>query len=126
MAIKLSKMTMGYAYGYQLLGNLLYKNDKKLTDELIEKYDYALESNVYSFIWKGLSKKDKQILTVIAEGNTEVSKIIAAADINNSTLQVYKSRLHKAGLVDVTTRGMITFALPRLREYILLQKEFDD
>ena len=124
-AINLSKITMGYAYGFQLLGNLLYRNEMNLDQELLDTYDSTLEGNVYSFIWKTLSKKDKEILYVIAEGNTKVEDIMQNANISNSTLQVYKNRLHKAGLIDIHTRGQITLSLPRFKEYLLLKKEFE-
>ena len=125
-AINLSKITMGYAYGFQLLGNLLYRNEKNLDQELLDAYDSNLEGNVYSFIWETLSKKDKEILYVIAEGNTKVEDILKSANISNATLQVYKSRLHKAGLIDIKTRGQITLSLPRFKEYILLKREFEN
>ena len=124
-AINLSKTTMGYAYGYQLLGNLLFKNNLKIDNELMAKYDSILEGNVYSLIWKELSNKDKQILLLIAEGNIKNADILAKSGLTNSALQVYKNRLFKAGLIDVTNRGIITLALPRFKEYILLQKEFE-
>ncbi len=125
-AINLSKMTMGYAYGFQLLGNLLYRNEKKLDQELLNVYDSTLEGNVYSFIWKTLSKKDKEILYAIADGNRKVDDILKSTNMTNSALQVYKNRLSKAGLVDVQTRGQITLSLPRFKEYILMKKEFEN
>ena len=125
-AIQLSKISMGYAYGYQLLGNLLYKNDNVLNEEVLYVYDLTLEGNVYSLIWNSLSKKDKTILITIAEGHTDVNDILKYANINNSTFQVYKLRLSKAGLIDTNTRGQIDFALPRLKEFILLKKEFEN
>lgn len=124
-AIKLSKFTMGFAYGYQLLGNLLYKNNKNFDDNLLSLFDLTLEDNVYSLIWHSLSKKDKEILIAIAEDKTEVNSIREATNITNSALQVYKNRLSKAGLIDSKTRGKITLALPRFKEYILMQKEFE-
>lgn len=124
-AIKLSKLTNGYAYGFQLLGNLLYRNDLKLNDELMENFDSTLEANVFRLIWEKLSKKDKEVLVIIAEGNNEISKILEAGNITNSALQVYKKRLYQAGLLDISTRGKISFTLPRFKEYVLLRKEFD-
>ena len=124
-AIKLAKLTMGYAYGYQLLGNLLYKNDLKLDDEVMENFDSILEANVFSLIWKTLSKKDKTILGLIAEGNINNTDLLKSANITNSTLQVYKSRLFKAGLIDIETRGQITLSLPRFKEYVLLKRELE-
>ena len=124
-AIELSKISMGYPYGFQLLGNLLYTNNCVLDDELFEKYDMILEEKVYSLIWKNLSKKDKEILIIIAKGNNKTDSIIQKADISNSALQVYKKRLLKAGLIETPYRGEIYLALPRLKEYILIQKEFE-
>ena len=122
-AIKLSKLTMGYAYGYQLLGNLLFNNNIKLDKEVMDEFDYALEDNVYSLIWKSLSPKDKEILTLIAEGATTNEMIKEKLGIENPTLQVYRARLVRAGLVDTSIRGTTTLSLPRLKEYILMQKK---
>ena len=117
---------MGYAYGYQLLGNLVYKSGGEITDETMEQFDMVLDTNVYSSIWRGLSKKERRILIAIAEGNTEASALLLATGMTNSAWQVCKGRLVKAGLLDASTRGMVSLALPRLKEYILLQKEFED
>ena len=125
-AIALATTTMGYAYGYQLLGNLLYKSGGDITDETMAKFDTALDANVYSLIWRGLSKKDRQILIAVADGNTEVSALLLATGMKNSALQVYKGRLDKAGLLDISQHGHVSLALPRLKEYILMQKEFED
>lgn len=125
-AVALSKITMGYAYGYQLLGNLVYKSGGEITYETMEQFDMVLDTNVYSSIWRGLSKKERRILIAIAEGNTEASALLLATGMTNSAWQVYKGRLVKAGLLDASTRGMVSLALPRLKEYILLQKEFED
>ena len=125
-AIALAKTTMGYPYGFQLLGNLLYKSGGEITEETMDSFDMALDENVYSLIWRTLSKKDRKILIAIAEGNTEVSALLMAASMSNSAWQVYKSRLYKAGLLDLTHRGQVSLALPRLREYILMQKEFEE
>lgn len=123
-AIKLSKLTMGYAYGYQLLGNLLYRNDVKLTNELIAYFDSTLDINVFALIWKSLTDKEKQILTIIAEDNIENSKILKEANLTNGALQVYKTRLAKAGLIDTESRGKIKLTLPRFKEYILFKRDF--
>ena len=55
-AIKIAKQTNGYAYAYQLLGSILYKNDKKKIDkDILRKYDLYLDDNSYSLIWNSLS-----------------------------------------------------------------------
>lgn len=124
-AIELAKLTMGYAYGYQLLGNLLYKNNLQLDDKLLNKYDMDLEDNVYSLIWRELSLKEKQILFAIASGSTSVADILKDTGMNNSALQVYKIRLSRAGIIDTSFRGQLLFNLPRFKEFVLLQKALE-
>lgn len=124
-AVFLAKLSKGYAYGFQLLGNLLYKSDGRYGKDVLMQYDEALDNNVYSLIWKTLSAKDKEVLTVIAEGNENVSEILKATKMKNATLQVYKGRLRKAGLINASSRGKITLSLPRFKEFVLWQKAFE-
>lgn len=125
-ALKLTKLTNGYAYGYQLLGNLLYKNKtNKISKKILSDYDLLLEDNVYAKIWSQLSEKDKNICFYICESN-KVSDIIVKAKLNNSVLQVYKKRLEKQGIIDVSTRGKIIFALPRFKEFVEFQRKLLD
>lgn len=122
-ALKLAKTTNGYAYGYQLLGNLLYKNNStKLSKKIISEYDLLLEDNVYAKIWSSLSNKEKEICFAISASN-KVSDIIAIANITNSSLQVYKKRMNKQGIIDVKARGKIDFVLPRFKEFVEFQQK---
>lgn len=124
-AIKLSKITMGYAYGYQLLGNLLFKNNStSINKKILNEYDVLLEDNVYGKIWSSLSEKEKDILKEMVDKN-DVKDIIKDLNITNSALQVYKKRLSKQGLIDIKTRGKITFSLPRFKEFVNFQIELD-
>ena len=125
-ALKLTKLTNGYAYGYQLLGNLLYKNNtNKISKKILSDYDISLEDNVYGKIWSQLSDKDKDLCYSICESN-KVSDILTKTNLNNSTLQVYKKRLEKQGIIDTSTRGKITFVLPRFKEFVEFQKKLLD
>lgn len=122
-ALKLAKLTSGYAYGYQLLGNLLYKNNtNKISKKILSDYDLSLEENVYGKIWSQLSDKDKTICFSMCESN-KVSDIVDKANLNNSALQVYKKRLEKQGIIDTSSRGKITFTLPRFKEFVEFQKK---
>lgn len=125
-AIKLTKITNGYAYGYQLLGNLLFKNNTtSITKKVLSEFDVTLEDNVYAKIWMSLSKKEKDICYAICSSN-KVADIINLASINNSTLQVYKKRLEKQGIIDISSRGKIIFVLPRFKEFVEFQKALLD
>lgn len=57
-ALQLGKSTNGYACGYKLLGNLLYRSDsRKISKKLMVDYDLLLEDNIYAKIWSSLRKK---------------------------------------------------------------------
>lgn len=121
-AFNLAKRTNGYAYAYQLLGNLLFKyNTSSITNKILEEYDLSLEDNVYAKIWSNLSTKDKELCFAISNSNN-ISDILVNTKLNNSSLQVYKKRLQKQGIIDIETRGKITFILPRFKEFVDFQR----
>ena len=125
-ALNLAKLTNGYAYAYQLLGNLLFKNNTYVvTPKILENYDLALEDNVYAKIWSNLSNRDKDLCYAISE-SANISDILICAKLNNSSLQVYKKRLEKQGIIDTETRGKITFVLPRFKEFVDFQRKLID
>lgn len=122
-ALKLTKITNGYAYGYQLLGNLLFKNNTtKINKKILSDYDLLLEDNVYAKIWSSLSKKEKEICFAICK-TSKVALIISYANITNSSLQVYKKRMEKQGIIDTSSRGSISFTLPRFKEFVEFQEK---
>lgn len=117
-AIKLTKLTCGYAYGYQLLGDILCKNDTiKISKKVLNEYDLSLEDNVYAKIWQSLTNKEKDICYGISKSNN-VSDILKFTSLNNSSLQVYKKRLEKQEIIVITSRGKKYFVLPRFKEFV--------
>ena len=66
-AEKMTELTKGYPFAFQVLGYLYweYRADKKL-EEILPEYDQYLDEYVYSKIWSELSMQDKEILTVIS------------------------------------------------------------
>ena len=122
-SIEMAKLTNGYAYAYQLIGNALYKNsEQKLNQSEIDKIDLELENNVYGKIWEGLSLMDKQMLFAMLKFQ-QANDIIKYLNINNAKFQVYRKRLMDIGVVDGSERGSLSFALPRFYEYVEFQKE---
>lgn len=125
-AVVLAKETKGYAYGYQLLGSIMYQsNTKKITKAVLDEYDLCLEQNVYTKIWESLSNKEKELFYAMLETN-KISDIAKKTNMNNSALQVYKRRLNQQGVVDVSKRGLIEFLLPRFKEFVKFQKEMEE
>lgn len=126
-AIKIAKQTNGYAYAYQLLGSILYKNDKKKVDkEVLRKYDLYLDDNSYSLIWNSLSSNEKKILYAIVNTNATIKEIINNSNLTNSSIQVYKKQLVKKGIIDDSTRGKLGFVLPRFKEFVLFQYKIEN
>lgn len=126
-AIKIAKQTNGYAYGYQLLGSILYKSSKKKIDsEVLKKYDLLLDDNSYSLIWNELSLNEKKILYSIANDNNQIKDIINISGLSNSAIQVYKKQLFKKGIIDDSIRGKLSFILPRFKEFVLFQYQLDN
>ena len=121
-AIKIASQTNGYAYGFQLLGSLLYKNNKTKVDRtILEKYDLSLDDNAYSMIWESISEVEKNVLITIASGDGSVKKILEESGLTNSALQVYKKKLQNKGLIDASVRGKLSFTLPRFKEFVAFQ-----
>lgn len=114
-AFKLAKLTNGYAFAYQAIGNLYFKEGK--LD--IMKLDSILSERVYEKIWMELSGKEKEVVNAIASGNTTIKDIREAVHISSSDMSSYRNRLDKKGIVDTTTRGKLSFTLPRFGEIIL-------
>lgn len=117
-AAKYAKLTSGYAYGYQLLGSLLYKNQAPLKN--LDEYDLKLNQNAYSLIWEKLTEKEKKILAAMCK-TSKVSEICAELSLSNGNLQTYKKRLMDRGIVASKERGTMVFALPRFKEFIDFQ-----
>lgn len=110
-AIKMSKLTEGYAYAYQVLGYLMWEEgDKKISKKLLSQFDQYLSEFVYDKIWEGLSEKEKNIIIKI--NNNE------KLEMKPNEISVYRDRLIKYGVLVSKQRGKLSFALPRFREYI--------
>ena len=117
-AVKMAKLTNGYAYAYQVLGYLLWNsNTKTISKKILSEYDYYLKSFVYDKIWEGLSSKEIEILQSVSE-SSDINEIIEKIGMDKKTFSVYRDRLIKYGVLISKQRGKVTFALPRFKEYI--------
>lgn len=122
-SIKYAKLTKGYAYGYQLLGSLLFKNGSPLNN--LDEYDLKLNENSYSLIWKKLTQRERGILKEMTKSSKQID-LCNALNMNNGNFQTYKKRLIDKGIIVSTSRGMVSFSLPRFKEFIKLQTLLED
>lgn len=122
-SIQLAKLTNGYAFAYQLLGSLLLKyGTTKINNKIIDEFDLILEDRVYSQIWKELSNRDKEIVTIISQSEgISNSQICNLLGIKPNAFEVYKKPLIYNGLLTSLERGKLTFLLPRFKEFVLFK-----
>lgn len=124
-AQELAKLTSGYAYAYQALGYILYKNgNSSIDDDLLVEYDFYLQEFVYNKLWSELSRNKRKILKCIPpSGEVEVKEIMSQCGMSAPYFSNYRDYLLKEGIITSEKRGYISFALPRFYEF-LEDKEF--
>lgn len=119
-AIVAAKMTQGYAFAYQLLGYIMFEQQKKEIDsDVLKEFDLILDEKSYSKIWSELTQKEREIVTVIAYDKTTNQEIMDTLNIKSNSLAVYKGSLKKKGIINTQDRGVASFALPRFKEFVL-------
>ena len=126
-AVKMAKLTSGYAFAYQVLGFILYKDKKNKVDkETINQFDTYLREYVYEKIYFDLSKNEQIVVfTIAALNNGSISKIIEETGIRRENISQYRSKLIKKGILITAGWGKLDFALPRFKEYVISQREFE-
>lgn len=117
-AKQLAKLTNGYAFAYQVLGYLYFKNPEMEEESLLARYDSLLNERSYEKIFSELSSKEKKICQIMAKGKTKIKDIREAAKLSSGEMSTYRRRLSIKGLVDTSTYGTMTFILPRFGEII--------
>ena len=113
----MARFTKGYAFAFQVLGYLCFKNDSGLEDN-IEEFDAYMSEYVYEKIWSECSNKDKLVLSKISNYSKKVEDILSQLTMSSSLFSVYRDRLIKKGLVVSKTYGMLELTLPRFEEYM--------
>lgn len=126
-AIKMSKLTSGYAFAYQVLGYILFEREKRVVDyNVLKQFDTYLREYVYEKVYFDLSETERKILRALATDNdNKVSNIIDDIGISRESMSQYRDKLIKKGLLNKVGWGKLDFALPRFREYVLVQSEFE-
>ena len=126
-AVKLTNFVMGYPYAFQLLGSLLWDENKKVIDEEITaKLDVLLYDGAYKAIWTHTSPKEKEVLLAMAHSHDmTVKDIRGRLNLENNQFSPYRESLRESGLINTDSFGIISFSLPRFREFILKTEQFE-
>lgn len=125
-AEKMAKITMGYAYAFQLLGYLVWKNTKnKVTDQVIEsslyRFKQMLFDNAYQKIYLEMSGTDRQFVNIMANSGkkeVDVSYIRQKMDKTPGYIGAYRKRLLDSQVIKSSEYGKVMFSLPFMAEYI--------
>lgn len=125
-SIKMSKLTNGYAFAYQVLGYVLFENNKKTIDEeVIKEFDRSLREYVYEKIYFDLPNVEKKFVNALSSSEDgKISDVMLKLDMNKENISQYRDKLLKKGILQKVGWGRIDFTLPRFKEYVLLQNEF--
>lgn len=117
-SIQLAKLTAGYPYAYQLLGNILFKNNSHtLTDDIMDEFDEEIQEGAYSLIYEELTSREQEILKSVCKNNSNQA-VIDDLGISKTQLSNYKRVLIKKGVIDQNRRDRLIIKLPRFKEYI--------
>lgn len=124
IAGKMTSLTKGYPFAFQVLGYLYWENRaSKSLEEILPEYDQYLEEYVYSKIWSELSEIDKKVLTELSlNGDNKVKTIRENLDMKSEQFSVYRDRLKRKGVIDTSEYGKISLALPRFDEFVKMQQ----
>lgn len=119
-AFEMAIITKGYAFAYQVLGKYVWESkEKAVTEEVLLKFDEALEKYVYDKIWSELSATDKWYLKYIAQKPTmETGELLALTQKKQNEFAQYRARLKNKGIINVTTYGIIKMNLPRFDVFV--------
>lgn len=124
------RATHGYAYAFQLLGYLLWQTGaKKITDEIFRsvlEYKEELSRNVYVKLFQELSDKDHEFLHAMAQSPSEdikISFIQEKMGKPKNYVSMYRLRLIDDQLIEAPKYGIVRFALPFLKDFILEYSE---
>ena len=120
-ADELAKLTKGYAFAYQVIGNLCFERHKAIIDEeLLNQIDDYLFENGYNVIWKGMTNGEKKIALALAESlNGETSEVSRKAGMKESNFNNFRLRMIYKGYLASDGYGKLSFVLPRFKEFIL-------
>ena len=119
MAQKMADITKGYAYAFQELGTLFFKNGKKSDLEaVIAELKAELFSYSYEKIWEEMSAEDKFLASLLTEKEEyKRNEVLEMMGERSKNYSIYRDRLKKRGVISVR-QGYIGLNPPFFGEYI--------
>lgn len=124
--IQMLKMTNGYAYGFQLLGYLIWETKakaitQKTLDEVKPEYKEMLSRNVYTKIYESLSPTDQKFVNVmvsIDKAVVPISEIMTKMNKPKNYISIYRRRLIDDQIIISKKWGTVQFTLPYFKDFV--------
>lgn len=116
---KLSYLTKGYAFAYQVIGYLFTKYHD--INKLLPEYDNYLATYSYQKIWENLPIKERDFLRSFKNDNCKTNEIMKHTKYTQKEYSVYRDRLIKRGILLPYQHGNLTLILPRFNLFIKKQ-----
>ena len=116
-AKKLALYTRGYAYAYQVVGELCYKYKTTELTRVEMEFDAAV-ADQYDIIWGQLSDCERELVKAIVSSKSGETKDIKNRMDNSANYNALRARLNKKHLINTNERGILTIDLPRFTEYV--------
>lgn len=119
-AMDMAIVTKGYPFAYQVLGKYLWEDENhSLCDSVLRLFDAALSQYVYQKIWSELSEKDRWFMSFITQKESmPISELLELTKQKKNEFSQYRARLRDKGLIDVASRGIIKYRLPRFDVFV--------
>jgi len=113
---KLSNLTKGYAFAYQVVGYLFNKYHD--INKLLPEYDSYLSTYSYQKIWENIPNKEKEFLKSFKDDTCKSNEIMKYTKYSQKEYSVYRDRLIKRGILLKHERGSLLIVLPRFILFI--------
>mgnify|MGYP002621030040 CR=1 FL=1 len=119
-ATEMAITTRGYPFAYQALGKYVWDDENhEMSDTVLALLDEALGHYIYEKIWSELSKKDRWYMSFIVQKESlTTAELLSMSKQKKNDFSQYRARLRDKGLINVSTRGLISFRLPRFDVFV--------
>lgn len=128
-AEKLAKLSKGYAYAFQLIGDLMYENldqgvdFERALEETKLAFKDILFNQAYDVISHELTDIDFEFLYAMTQDNS-IGAIIKRMNKSKQYVNAYRAKLVKYDIIRPIVRGKLGFTLPLFKEFI--QEKYDE
>ena len=118
-AVSSAKPANGYGFAYRVFGYFFRKRGRENYESLLTQYDYYLQTNGYSVIWKDLTEQEKNICYALAGCKNGIGiEVATRSGLKKSNFQNYRARLIEKGIIFAPSYGKIAFSLPRFEQFV--------